>query len=209
MKENLNTYLSLLMNDSKEEIAIREQINAENEKFEETDAYKEHKERLNGLYCQLRQAVDYRMDEAKKYRPKRLKPKKTGSGKKKETSEELKSLIEQTKDLSDWEKRVLSANLMDDRIEFDSERPMPDKNVDELHFLLVQTVIDYIKENNLTDIWSVSFSADSLQDSAEYGQWCPATDSYMRVEGIRNEEFTDEDGEKRNLPYRVIIGEQW
>ena len=209
MKENLNTYLSMMMNESEEETSIVKQINAENEKFEETDAYKEHKANLDGLYCQLRAARLYRLDEAKKYRPKRLKPKRTGSGKKKEISEELKSSLELSDNLSASEKRILSAKINDERVEVDSEHLLPENKIDELHVLLVQTVLDYIKENNLTDVWSVAFSADSLQESAEYGEWCPATDSYLRVEGLREEEVTDVEGEKRKIPYRVIIGEQW
>ena len=35
-----------------------------------------------------------------------------------------------------------------------------------LHKLLVQTVIDFLKEEKITEVWEVQFKADELTDSA-------------------------------------------
>ena len=61
------------------------------------------------------------------------------------------------------------------------------KNISELQEILVQTCIDYIKKNDLTDIYSVSFSVDSLQESVEYNEWTPSSDSYISVCGIEKD----------------------
>lgn len=53
------------------------------------------------------------------------------------------------------------------------------ENTKELHEILVQTCIDYINKNNLTDIDCVSFNVDGLVESAKEGKWMPASDSYL------------------------------
>jgi hypothetical protein len=61
-------------------------------------------------------------------------------------------------------------------------------NIKELQERLVQTTIDYIKENNLTDIYDVSFSVDGLEGNAiEFGEWTPCMDSSISVEGLQDE----------------------
>ena len=50
----------------------------------------------------------------------------------------------------------------------------------------------------------ISFSADSLQCSARFGEWVPATDSYIRAVGY--EEINDE---KNNYCVRKKIGDIW
>ena len=78
------------------------------------------------------------------------------------------------------------------------------ENINELHHILVQTCLDYMRKHNLTDIDEINFKADGLSSSYEYGKWTPATDSYLGVIGIQIEE----DG-KFNLPVRKIIGESY
>lgn len=75
-----------------------------------------------------------------------------------------------------------------------------DENINQLHHILVQTCLNYIKEHELTDIDEIHFSADGLSSSYEYGEWTPGTDSSIRVIGL---EF-EEDG----TPYRAEIGFQ-
>ena len=80
-------------------------------------------------------------------------------------------------------------------------------HIKELQEILVQTCIDYINKNGLTDIWGVYFSADSLNFSAKEGEWTPSTDSYIKVEGIRAERLLRKNGEIFEMPYRYEIGE--
>lgn len=62
------------------------------------------------------------------------------------------------------------------------------EDIRDLQELLVQTTIDFIKERNLTDIWSAGFSVDGLEGNAiEYGCWTPGIDSYISVEGLQED----------------------
>lgn len=74
------------------------------------------------------------------------------------------------------------------------------ENINELHHILVQTCLNYIREHKLTDIDEIHFSADGLSSSYEFGEWTPGTDSSIEVVGL---EF-EEDG----TPYRAEIGFQ-
>lgn len=58
----------------------------------------------------------------------------------------------------------------------------------ELQTRLINTIIDFIKEKDLTDIYEVEFRADSLQISADFGHWHPSTDSYLGIYGIQKDE---------------------
>ena len=53
---------------------------------------------------------------------------------------------------------------------------------------IFKRTLDFINDNNLKDVDVVAFSADSLQESARYNQWCPATDSFLTLEGVEKSE---------------------
>ena len=80
-------------------------------------------------------------------------------------------------------------------------------DIRELQDRLVQTCIDFINEKGLTDIYGVSFNADSLAESAKYGSWQPCTDSYIKVEGVKKERYLRKNGDVFETPYRYTIGE--
>ena len=61
--------------------------------------------------------------------------------------------------------------------------------ISKLQDRLVQCCIDFINENNLGDLERVDFTADGLQISSEFGEWSPATDSF-----ISGSEFVEENG---------------
>lgn len=102
-----------------------------------------------------------------------------------------------------WDENPIVERLEDD--------PKPGltkiEHIKELQEILVQTCIDYINKNNLTDIYNVSFNADSLAESAKYGKWEPCTDSYIKVQGLSNENYKRKNGEIFKMPYRYDIGE--
>ena len=81
------------------------------------------------------------------------------------------------------------------------------EHIKELQEILVQTCLDYINKHGLTDIYSVSFNADDLAYSAKHGKWQPATDSYIRVEGIRIENRRRKNSEIIQIPYTYVIGD--
>lgn len=83
------------------------------------------------------------------------------------------------------------------------------EHIKELQELLVQTCIDYINKNGLTDIYDVSFRADALNESAEYGSWQPCTDSYINVEGITVERYKRKNGKIMEMRARYKIGERY
>lgn len=76
------------------------------------------------------------------------------------------------------------------------------EHINELHHILIQTCLNYMIERGLTDIDEIQFFASGLSSSYEYGEWTPATDSYLGVIGLQIEEDC-----KFNLPVRRMIGE--
>ena len=62
--------------------------------------------------------------------------------------------------------------------------------LNEFHKRLVKTCIDFINEKGLKDVWRVEFNADDLQASADYGDWHPATDSYLELQGLEYDKKT-------------------
>lgn len=53
---------------------------------------------------------------------------------------------------------------------------------------LVQTCIDYINENDLKDMDEISFKVDTLQTSANFGYWTPATDAAISAYEVVEDE---------------------
>ena len=104
--------------------------------------------------------------------------------------------------------KKLKENPIVERLE---DSPIPGitqkEHIKELQEILVQTCIDYINKHGLTDIYSVSFNADELAYSAKHGKWQPATDSYIKIEGVRFQNHRRKNGEIFQMPYRYIIGE--
>ena len=76
-------------------------------------------------------------------------------------------------------------------------------DIKDLHKLLVQTCINFIKERNLTEIYEVSFGVDGLEnDAIEFGEWTPGIDSSLSVIGLQKEDDDD-------FRVRKIIGESY
>ncbi len=89
----------------------------------------------------------------------------------------------------------------------DYKNPITTKeNINELHHLLVQTCLDYMREHNLTDIDEIQFSANGLSSSYDYGEWTPGTDSSIDVIGLEMEEWEGKSGMKYKTPVRARIG---
>lgn len=78
---------------------------------------------------------------------------------------------------------------------------MTKEQINDLHHLLVNTIVDYINKNDIKDLQEVNFNADELQASAKWGEWCPETDSYLCCEGYKWPK------DRPYLPERYIIGE--
>ncbi len=81
------------------------------------------------------------------------------------------------------------------------------KHIAELQRILVQTCHDFINKNELKDISSVHFRADELDYSAQNGECQSATDSHIRVEGIRIEKHRRKNGEIAEIYNTYVIGE--
>ena len=89
------------------------------------------------------------------------------------------------------------------------ENPVTTTNdIKELQERLVQTCIDFVKEKNLTDIDMVRFNVDGLTGNAiEFGEWVPAMDSYIGVEGLQEDTHTGKSGKPYTFRVRKFIGE--
>lgn len=72
-------------------------------------------------------------------------------------------------------------------------------DIDDLHHILVKTVLDFMKERKLTDINEIHFSADRLSYSYVENTWTPATDSSLYLIGMQNDD-------EFHCPVRKIIG---
>ena len=82
------------------------------------------------------------------------------------------------------------------------------KDIKELQERLVQTCIDFVKEKNLTDIDMVRFNVDGLTGNAiEFGEWVPAMDSYIGVEGLQEDTYIGKSGDPYTFTVRKFIGE--
>lgn len=193
------TYYDWLTEDSEEEKRIFAEIDEETDRFNSTPEYKAYKERLDSLYKQLRCAHEDRMKEAQKHRVRRpvVKSKEDATTfrarveqENKERFEKLpmhmQDIINAYNSLSESEKTVFTKECW--RANYGeikkAENPQTtQKNLEELLTILVQTTIDYINDNGLKDIQEVHFGADSLQESAKYGEWSPATDASIKAYG--------------------------
>jgi hypothetical protein len=69
------------------------------------------------------------------------------------------------------------------------ETQIPQEKVTELHNLLVNTAVKFLKDNNLIQIDELSLGADGLMTSVGFGEWTPATDSSLSLYGIENGKF--------------------
>ena len=211
--ETYSDYYKVLSTESEEEIRYQDLIREENERYEKTDGYIEHHQRVHELYEKLHASFVKRLDMAKEHRPKRSTfvdgSYKSAEKPKVEDSKELTDAICAVQKLSDHDKRMLWYRCMREDIPVDESKKVDDETMNELHHILVQTMIDFINEKGLKNVEAVSFSADGLIESANFGEWTPATDSFLTLEGIVDEEFTGSDGTKRNISSRVEIGKSF
>ena len=199
------TYYDYLFEQSEEEKEISKMLDDEREWFQQQSVYKEHYERVDRLLNELKVAGEKRREEAKKHKPKRRARAKhmneeelaafkaEGQRIKEERinsyPEDLKALIKAYEGLDDGAKKVFKKETYFYAPDYDDYKDpqTTEKDIKELLEILVQETIDFINERGLKDIWSVGFSADSLQESARYGEWTPATDASIYVTGMGKE----------------------
>jgi len=195
---------------SKKEEEIWKKINEENERWEATLECLEHREKINKLYKEVLDAQKERINDAKEYRRKRFprkvknyteteeeKQKRIAESKRKHEEKvnsypaNLRDAIKLYESLSEEEKKIFGYSTWayhDGELDQMEHKQITHEQTRELHDILVQTCIDFINDNNLKDVDIVSFSADSLQESAKYNEWTPATDSFLSLEGIEKSE---------------------
>lgn len=63
------------------------------------------------------------------------------------------------------------------------------ENLAELQRKIMEVVIDYCKENKLTDIDAITFNTDTLQASIAYGKWVPSTDAAIAAYGYEGDTY--------------------
>ena len=102
----------------------------------------------------------------------------------------------------EWDENPIVEKLED---EF-PEKKTDVENIKELQKILVQTTIDYLKEHELTDVDAVYFSFDGAQDSVDYGEWTPSSDSSIKLNGLAHEVHRRKNGELFKMPYHYEIG---
>ena len=101
----------------------------------------------------------------------------------KELTEEEKKPLERfpkyEEKLNNW---VGSRDYWESIFEKETNRdPELHKAFDELHKKIVDMVLQFCKEHNLTDVDEFYVGADGLMGSIPYGEWCACTDSCMTI----------------------------
>ena len=204
MKEN-KTYHDLLFERTDEEKKIMLEYKAENARYENSPAYKEHKAKMDDITERLRIEARKRREEARKHCPSRtpistpadfdataFRAKQEAKRKERMASypKPLADAIALYDSLSKDEQTAFERETFSHRTQYEKlENPQTTKkDMKELLEILVQTTIDFINERGLKDIDTVSFMADSLQDSAKEEEWIPATDASIRL--YANEKVT-------------------
>ena len=211
------TYYDWLFEESEEEKEIHSLLDQERERYESTEAYKEHQRTLDTLLDELVKAGKRRREKAKEHRPSRNKAKPVKvdmeafrreneqryQEKFKTYPEALQRAITAYNELDETQKKVFARDTWVYHSEHDQfENPQTTKqDIRELLDILVQTTIDFIMERGLKDIDSVGFGADSLQESARFGEWTPATDASIHVYGMGYE--TSKDGTKYAVEKKI------
>jgi hypothetical protein len=209
-----NEYYKALLTRGDVENRIMALIDKENEKFESSEFVKKHRELVKSLYEEEHKVFLERMAKVKEMNPTRrnhvVKSEPLAERKKKiEDSPELVDAISAVSKLSEADKRNLYFRCLREEIPESKENRIDDDTMSELHHILVQTVIDFLNEKKLSNVEAVRFSADGLRESSKYGEWTPATDSFLTLEGIVDEKFIDDDGTERAIPSRVEIGKSY
>ena len=206
---NNDFYTKFFENTPKEE-EIEKKIEELEANYKSSASYKEYVEQLNALYNDLAKERRNKKLEIGP-RPKRDKGVKKILDKKKDFNikeyTDADRVLEEYKKLSKEDKRNFEIGLQalkPENLEPYSNPVTTEGQLSELQDILVQVCINYININGLTDIDEITFSADSLQRSARFGKWVPATDSYIRAVGY--EEINDG---KNNYCVRKKIGDIW
>lgn len=204
--EEEKTYYDWYFWESEEEKEIRRKINEETDRYQNTEAYKEHEAKLDGLFDELKEAGIRRRKEAEKHKPERRRGKirhlseKEMAERKRQGQEirenriealpdDVKAVIRGYEALDEPAKSVFNRETWAYHRDYDDYKDpkTTKKDMKELLEILVQTTIDFINERGLTDIYSVGFGADDLQSSAEAGEWVCSTDASIHVTGLGKE----------------------
>ena len=204
-EEYKTSYFDDMFKETEEEKEINKLIDEENKAWEETEAYKVHYDKIMSY---LQQLSDLRIKRHENAREKRVRLRKKNNidvtkpvEKKEHDYSKVEELASQVNNLTWGERIVFNSMVYDELPKYNNPQTTKD-DINELHHLLVQTCIDFINDKKLKDIDVVSFSADSLQESSKFGEWCPSTDSYIEIEGYQMDE-------KGNIIGRALMDKQF
>lgn len=204
------TYYDYLFTNSQREDEILDELNAERERYEQTEEYKAHEKRVDELFKELKIAGEERRKEVEKHKPVRRAPKykteeemeefrkKAKEEREKRIEalpEKMRTIVRAYEGFNDTERNVFRKETYrwePDYTQYKNPKTTQ-KDMKELLEILVQTTIDFINERGLTDIYSVGFGADDLQGSAKFGEWEPCTDASIHVCGLGKENGSNGD----------------
>ena len=205
-----NDFYTKFFETTPKEEEIEKKIEELEDNYKNSAPYKEYVEQLNALYNDLAKERRNKKLEIGP-RPKRDKDVKKILDKKKDFSikeyTDADRVLEEYKKLSKEDKRNFEIGLQalkPENLEPYSNPVTTEDQLSELQDILVQVCINYININGLTDIDEITFSADSLQRSAHFGKWVPATDSYIRAVG-----YEETNNGESNYFKRKKIGDIW
>ena len=212
----MGNWIDTYLEESEEEVKLREQINEENKKFDNSPEVVKHREDLRSLHKQLSDLHKKRREEAREKRNtehQERKPLDEEARKKlrediaKKKEEEFRKMplpyivaVLAYNKLTPELKRKFKFETFDNEIDTIPQHKNPkttEKDIADLQEILVNDVIDYMSKKGLQEVDAVHFSVDGLKGSYEDGEWTPSTDSSITVEGLE---------ECGNIYSRTIIG---
>lgn len=212
----MSNWIETFLEESEEEVKLREQITEACKKFNNSPEVLKHNEEIHSYYKQLSEIIRKRREKAREKRNADHQERKPLD---EEAREKLRKDIAKKKEeefkkmplpyitavlaynkLTPEMKRKFKFETFDNEIDEIPQHENPkttDNDIHELQEILVNDVIDFINEKGLQEIDAVHFNVDGLKGSYEYGEWTSSTDSSITVEGLK-----DYDG----IPGRTIIG---
>ena len=191
------TYYDALFEQTPEEKALWKEYYKEMDRYKTTSEYIEHTKRCDDLMDKLKKVKEAHRREVKEnYRPRRTKlttKKLDKEAPKREVDPNFENPINEAlkayQALNKAQKQAFGVRMLPYRELYEEyANPKTTKeDLKELLEILVQDTIDFINERELTDIYSVSFGADSLDLSARDGEWTPSTDASIAAYGLGEE----------------------
>lgn len=210
----MESYLDILLNDSKEEQEIDAKLDKERKEFESSEAYVAYNKKIKELWDQKARAHMERMNsyrEKMKERRSRnsgenssedavaeLKELKRTASEKRKTEydgfpDNVKNIIQEYNNLDSETRNKIRWFLKNNKEEEDAENPTVDgRTAHALAYILGLVVFDFAKAHGWKDVDGVGFYVDAVDSGSEEQEWNSNTDGHIHVTGWGEMEYAED-----------------